>query len=236
MAIGTTEEIETFRRRTAPGRRYGFDVPQPPVARRRAPPRGRGLRSRILMLISAGCCVALVGLFLAYVGAFDGFTEPPATAAPAVPPSETLRVANPWFTGFDKKKQAYAVAAESAREDAERPNHVHLMKVAAELKLRKNDDTVYLTADTGLFDNTADVLVLDDNIRVVTTNGYAARLSHATILLNERRMQSDHPVQVILPGGTIVANRVEMSDGGNRIRFSGGTRMRLAAPASKGAS
>ena len=65
----------------------------------------------------------------------------------------------------------------------------------------------------------ADMLTLDDNIDLVSTTGYEARLSHAVINMHKGDVVSDQPVWVRLLNGFLNAKRLEISENGGLIRF-----------------
>jgi lipopolysaccharide export system protein LptC len=83
-----------------------------------------------------------------------------------------------------------------------------------------------LTAQVGLFEIKADRLTLQENILVNSSN-YKARLSEALINVRTNHIVSEKPVEVTMPQGTINANRLEVVNSGEVIRFERGVTMVL---------
>ena len=63
------------------------------------------------------------------------------------------------------------------------------------------------------------------HIDVVSSNGYEARLSEATVDVHKGTIISDKPVWVRATGTVVEGLKLEVRDSGNVIRFTGGVRM-----------
>jgi lipopolysaccharide export system protein LptC len=81
-----------------------------------------------------------------------------------------------------------------------------------------------LTAITGFYDSKGETLRLDRDIRL-NTSGYRARLSEATIDIRKGNVVSEHPVEVKMLQGTLNANRLDIIDSGEVVRFHDGVVM-----------
>jgi lipopolysaccharide export system protein LptC len=79
-----------------------------------------------------------------------------------------------------------------------------------------------LTADVGVFDSKAEMLTLRQNVVLKSSSGFEVYLSEALIDVHSSNVVSEKPVEVRMLQGTINANRMEVVDGGDAIRFSGG--------------
>jgi len=98
-----------------------------------------------------------------------------------------------------------------------------------------------LSSNAGTFDSNAEILHLQDNVRVQSTKGYSADLSVATVNFKAGTVDSDKPVVVKLANGTINGNALSITKGGSTISFTGGVtsrfqRMPAAAPAPEATS
>jgi lipopolysaccharide export system protein LptC len=98
--------------------------------------------------------------------------------------------------------------------------------------------TVQMTANSGVYDSKAEILKLNQNILLTSSTGYQGRLSEATVDIRKGNVVSEHPVELELLQGTLNANRLEIVDSGDLVRFHGGVNMVLmlenaAAPAPK---
>jgi len=180
-------------------------------------------RNRMVSAMAWGCVAVLtlsLGTFAIYAGLFEGDAPNPATEISGEDLKDTLNVGDLQFTGYDKKNQAYAVSATSAQQDKDKPNVIYLDQVRAELKIRRSGDIVFVRSDRGTYDTETEVMLLEDNIKMQSTNGYSANLKSAKVWLNEGRVYSDEAVVVNTASGTIRSNGVEMWDSGKRIRFT----------------
>jgi lipopolysaccharide export system protein LptC len=94
-----------------------------------------------------------------------------------------------------------------------------------------------MTAVTGLYDAKGETLRLDQDIRLNSSTGYQGRLSEALVDIRKGNVISEHPVEVKLLQGTLNANRLNIVDSGDLIRFHGGVVMDMmlnqAVPQSK---
>jgi len=175
--------------------------------------------------IMGAVLIGLIVTFMAYAGLFD-FDEPaPPEITSPIENSDTLTMGDAQFTGFDKRNQAYALAASEAQQDAENPNVIYLTQVRGEIKVRGSGEVVIVRADRGVYDTETEVLQLASNIKVVTTGGITARLSTATVTLIDGLVVSDEPVTVFSKDGTVWANGLRMWDNAERILFTNRVRM-----------
>jgi lipopolysaccharide export system protein LptC len=91
----------------------------------------------------------------------------------------------------------------------------------------QDKSTLQMTAVTGIYDNKGETLKLDRNIELSSSTGYAGHLSEAMIDIRKGHVVSNKPVQVKLLQGTLDANRLEIVDSGDLVRFDGGVDMTL---------
>ena len=54
---------------------------------------------------------------------------------------------------------------------------------------------------------------------MLNTSGYRARLSEAMVDIRKGNVVSEHPVEVKMLQGTLNANRLEIIDSGDLVRF-----------------
>ena len=79
---------------------------------------------------------------------------------------------------------------------------------------------VHLWADNGHYNMKTDMLDLTDNIHLVSSTGYEARLSKATVDVRKGNVVSDTPVWVKLLDGNLNAKHLEIVDKGDTLRFT----------------
>ena len=84
-----------------------------------------------------------------------------------------------------------------------------------------------LKAANGLYDTKQDQMRLADNIEISSTAGYSGRLSEAVVDVKKGNVVSERPVEVTMPNGTLNADRMEVVNNGEVVRFDGGVLMNL---------
>jgi lipopolysaccharide export system protein LptC len=130
----------------------------------------------------------------------------------------------PRIAGFTKDSRPYELTARAAAQDVVNPNTIELQGLHGKGELQ--DKSVFeLTADTGLYDSKAELLTLRQNIVVKSTSGFEVYLSEAVVDVHSSSMVSEKPVEVRMQQGKINANRMEVADSGDVIRFGGGVTM-----------
>jgi lipopolysaccharide export system protein LptC len=139
----------------------------------------------------------------------------------------------PHLSGFTSDARAYELTADTAAQDMTKPDIVELRNIRAKVEMQ-DKSTMELTAITGLYDSKGETLRLDRDIRLNTSN-YRARLSEALIDIRKGNVMSEHPVEVKMLQGTLNANRLDIVDSGEVVRFHDGVvmDMMLSAPATQ---
>ena len=84
-----------------------------------------------------------------------------------------------------------------------------------------------MSATAGIYDSKGETLKLDQNIVLTSSTGYRGRLSEATIDIRKGHVVSEQPVEVEMLQGTLNANRLEIVNSGDLVRFDGGVKMTL---------
>lgn len=130
----------------------------------------------------------------------------------------------PRLTGYTVDSRPYEFTASSADQDITKPDLMDLHQIQAKIEL-EDKSMVNLTANSGSYDMKTEMLTLADKIHVVSSNGYEAGLSEATVDVHKGTIISEKPVWVKLTGSVIDGQKLEVRDSGNVIRFSGGVRM-----------
>lgn len=185
----------------------------------------------ILAWVAGGLTLVVLAAFFVQAGRFHSLV-PAEEPAGKAPPPQQITAARSTISGLDRESQPYRIDAASAVQDADRPHVVHLQTVGGELK-KGTGEILALSANAGLYDTKAKTLDLSGDVRVDSKNRFTANLEQATVVVEEKRMNSASPVVVTFDGGTIRANGVEITDDGNRILFTGGVRTSFRANASK---
>lgn len=130
-----------------------------------------------------------------------------------------ITMQQPRMTGYTSDNRAYEFRAHAAAQDITKPDLVQLEQINAKMAMA-DKSTVRLWADTGLYDTKADVLTLNENIHLVSTTGYEARLRQAVVDMRQGNVTSDTPVWVKLLNGDLNAKHLEIVDKGDVVRFT----------------
>jgi len=137
-----------------------------------------------------------------------------------------ITMEQPRVNGFTKDQRAYEFTAEAAAQDLTKPDIVELRNLNAKVEM-EDKSTMNMTAATGVYDTKKEMLQLQGNILLTSTNGNTGRLTEATVDVRKGNVTSDRPVELEMLQGILNANRLEVVDSGTLIRFLGGVRMTL---------
>jgi len=132
----------------------------------------------------------------------------------------------PRVNGFTNDARPYEMTARAAAQDITKPDLLELKDVSAHLDL-KDGQHVNLTSINGLYNTKTEILKLNDHIVLIFSNGYEGRFSEATVNVATGNVVSDSPVEVKLLNGWLNANRLDVLEGGDLLRFGGGVEMML---------
>ncbi len=125
----------------------------------------------------------------------------------------------PRLTGYTSDQRPYEFTAAAAQQDITKPDFVELQQIHAKIAMA-DKSTVHMWADTGHYNMKTEMLDLKDNIHLVSSTGYEARLSQATVDVSKGNVVSDTPVWVKLLDGDLNAKHLEIVDKGETLRFT----------------
>jgi lipopolysaccharide export system protein LptC len=189
--------------------------------------RVRLLRTALPLLIG----LALVGVVLnTYLNPL--FDPLPVQVGKVALSGTRITMDHPRIAGFTHDERPYALTAETAIQDLKKPNAVELHNIKATVQMQ-DLGKLQLTAPMGLYDTKKEILKLDQNILITSSKGYEGRLREATVDIGSGHVTSDHPVEMKMLQGTLDANRMEIINSGDLIKFDRGVRMTLRQGFSK---
>ena len=136
----------------------------------------------------------------------------------------------PRLRGFQNETRPYEVTAQDASQDVREPHLIDLRELRANITIDDAGQTARIEAATGRFDTQSEFLVLERDVRVVSSTGYILDMSTADIDFATGTVVSDAPVSLQFTDGTIRARSMRITDGGAVISFEGGVESILAAP------
>ncbi|MEK9280697.1 MULTISPECIES: LPS export ABC transporter periplasmic protein LptC [unclassified Bradyrhizobium] len=137
-----------------------------------------------------------------------------------------ITMESPHLAGYTPDQRPYELWAKTATQDITDPDHVELSTLRAKV-LMEDQSTLFLDARTGVFDNKQQQLDLHKDIFLRTSTGYEARLNSAFVDMGKGTVSSDDHVDVKLTNGTLSADRLRITEGGDVVRFEGNVVMNL---------
>jgi lipopolysaccharide export system protein LptC len=137
-----------------------------------------------------------------------------------------ITMETPHLAGYTPDQRPYELWAKTATQDITDPDHVDLKDLRAKM-LMEDQSTLFLDARAGRFDNKQQQLDLRKDILLRTSTGYEARLNSAFVDMGKGTVSSDERVDVKLTNGTLSADRLRITEGGEVIRFEGNVVMHL---------
>jgi lipopolysaccharide export system protein LptC len=137
-----------------------------------------------------------------------------------------ITMESPHLSGYSTDLRPYELWAKTATQDLTDPDHVDLKTLRAKV-LMEDQTTITLDARNGLFDSKQQLLDLHKDIFLQSSTGYEARLSQAFVDIGKGSVTSEEHVDVKLLNGTLTADRLRISGGGEVVRFEGNVVMNL---------
>jgi LPS export ABC transporter protein LptC/lipopolysaccharide transport protein LptA len=142
--------------------------------------------------------------------------------------ADDLTMKGPSYFGVTKDGGRYEVRAQKAVVAFNRDAPIKLIDIDGDL-VQANNVTTSLKAKHGLYDNTKSELELYDGIDIKGSNGLTARLSRAMVYSKEHRIVSNHPVDVLMPTGTVRGASMTMRTDTKETNFVGNVRVHLVS-------
>jgi lipopolysaccharide export system protein LptC len=183
-------------------------------------------RVRIIRLaIPVGfLAAAAVGLLAARLDPMRMLTALPVDFGSLVISGTKITMQQPRIAGFTRDSRPYELTAHAAAQDVANPDTIELQGLHGRTEMP--DKAVFeMTADGGLYDSKAEMLTLRQNIVFKSSSGFEVYLSEALVDVRSSNIVSEKPVEVRMLQGTIKANRMEVVDSGDVIRFGNGVTM-----------
>ncbi len=175
----------------------------------------RFLRACLLLVIPAVLAVVVIQNYLPPI---EGLRLPGEIAGMVIKGTK-ITMQQPRLTGFTADSRAYEFTANTAAQDITKPDLVELQQIRAKVEMA-DKSLVHMWADNGLYSMKADMLNLENNIRLVSSTGYEARLSQAAVDMGKGTVVSDQPVWVKLLNGELNAKGLVITDQGEVLRFT----------------
>jgi lipopolysaccharide export system protein LptC len=137
-----------------------------------------------------------------------------------------ITMESPHLSGYTPDRRPYELWANTATQDLTDPDHLDLKTLRAKF-LMEDRTTVMLDARNGLFDTKEQLLELRKDILLQSSTGYEARLTRAFVDMGKGTVTSDEHIDVKLLNGTLTADKLRITEGGEVVRFEGNVVMNL---------
>ena len=150
----------------------------------------------------------------------------PVDAGNLVVSGTKITMEKPHLSGFTRDARAYELSADAAKQDLTKPDMIELRNLHAKVQMQDKGTMEVSAAPASM---TAKARRSSSTRISCSTRptGYRGRLSEAPIDIRKGNVVSDHPVEVEMLEGTLDANRLEIVDSGDLVRFYGGVNMTL---------
>jgi lipopolysaccharide export system protein LptC len=201
--------------------------------------RTAGRHSRLVRVVRVGLPIAVVGalatlVFVTYFQPMQIFDSMPKVSGKLAVQGSKITMELPRIAGFTRDSRPYEFTAETAVQDVTTPDVVELANLRASMEMQ-DKDKIRLSAKGGTYNTKGDSIILRDQIVVTSEQGYSARLREAAVDIKKGNVVSEQPVEVTLPTGLLKANRLEIINSGDLIRFDRGVVLTLDASPAGGA-
>jgi lipopolysaccharide export system protein LptC len=194
------------------------------------PPRARPRRARFvgaMKLVLPALAAGLVAIVLAWPGAFDRI-EPLELPGenPAGVGGDTAAMLKPRYIGTDGKGRPFTITADAALQDADDRKSLTLIALQADMTMT-DGSWFTLLAETGRYRQKTKRLTLGGAVSLYSDRGYELHATEVAVDLEAGSAVTEKPVQGHGPFGDLTAQRMEIGERGERLRFDRGVRVTL---------
>lgn len=131
-----------------------------------------------------------------------------------------ITMQQPRINGFTRDSRPYEFTATAAAQDLTKPDLVELHDLRGKVDMKDNS-TAEVVAQSGVYNSKNEVLKLGQNTVVTSTSGYKVLIDNAVIDVRATTLVTEDPVHVEMKEGRLDAQRMEVLESGNVLRFDG---------------
>jgi len=187
----------------------------------------------MLSWIAALACVTLVAVFLIQAGLFAYLAPKDRPAAAVVDNPDRITSYDSTVSGVDRNNQPFELKAKRGWRDTAKSELTHMETVLATFH-KASGEAYNVTSKTGQYDEKRKEFDLKGSVEIVQGGRFTARMDRARVMVEDKSMSSDVPVEVTFGDSIIRANGLKMTDDGANILFLNGVKARFTAPPKKG--
>ena len=160
------------------------------------------------MAIPVGVAVAVLGVLVAttWLKPLRVLAKVPIDIGNLVVSGTKITMQQPRLAGFTSDNRHYELTAQAAAQDLTKPDVVELQGIRATMEMQDNI-SYETTAQNGVYNSRTEMLTLQNNVVVTSSDGYQARLSEAVIDIRGGKIVSEKPVEVKGLEWTLSGNR-----------------------------
>ena len=140
--------------------------------------------------------------------------------------TDNLKMINPKMDGFTNEGGKYSVTAAEAIQEIGNTDEIQLVRVKAHLT-QLSKDWAQVTAPTGMFHVKREVLDLNGDIKVTSSNGMKAFLTEANIFVKKQTILSNKPVRVEMLNGSVRSETMRIDAKTRIVLFQGRVRVKI---------
>jgi len=184
---------------------------------------------RILrMAIPAGISLAVAGslAFWALLKPLKLPAKLPVEVGSTGVSGSKITMQQPRVTGFTRDNRRYVMTAQAAGQNLTKPHLVELHGIRATMEM-KEGDTFDTVAKNRIYNVKTGLLTLSQDIVATTVSGFKAWLHEVVVDIKAAKIVSENPVVMKTPTWTINANRMEITNSGDFMRFERGVTVEL---------
>ncbi|WEX77770.1 LPS export ABC transporter periplasmic protein LptC [Sinorhizobium numidicum] len=179
-------------------------------------------RLKVILPLAAGT-IALIFVAVSFVRAF---LPEQLQLETATIENGKIVMQNPAISGRNKQDISYSMKAQRALQDIANPNIITLETIHAEMPV---NETLIATVDaaSGIYDRGANTLDMNAPFTISMNNGVNADFRSAYLDINAGEMETKQPIAISMNGGSIIAQKLRMTDKGRIVTFEGMVRVNV---------
>jgi lipopolysaccharide export system protein LptC len=181
----------------------------------------RVLRIAVPIAVVTGCVIMFL---VTYFNPLRMLAKLPINLNDLIVSGTKVTMEQPRMSGFTRDSRAYQLSADAAAQDLTKPDLVELRNIHAQVEMQ-DKSMMKMSANNGIYNSKNETLKLESNIQLSSSSGYKGRLSEAMVNIRTGNVVSNQPVELEMLQGTLNANKLEIIDSGDLVRFHDGVVM-----------
>lgn len=182
-------------------------------------------RSKRIMFYRRALPWAMLGIIVS-VGGWVGFRAFLSAQQDMAKATDVIHMTNPKFYGRDQQGRSFQLSAKEAIRDAKNDSLFTLTQPGMVLDTG-GKQPIQVQGGRGTYREDAKTLLLDGGVRMRDGRGSDFHSEQALVDTHEGVVRGEKAVTGVGPLGQIAASSYAVHDGGARVLFSGGVRVRI---------